>query len=55
MEKQLKELFSRKISKKEVISKLMKLVDRALDVGDREEFDRLCEVYRNIQVEFKYY
>lgn len=52
MEKLLQELFARNVTKKELIKNLMKLVDKALDKNNKEEFYRLCGIYKNIQKEF---
>lgn len=55
IEKRLHSWFEKSISKKDVVKELMKLVNRALDDGNKEEFNRLCKIYKNIQIEFKYY
>ena len=55
IENKLYNWFELNVTKKDAIKDLMKLVDRALDKNNKEEFYKLCRIYQNIQVEFKYY
>jgi len=55
IENKLHNWFERNTTKKDVIKKLIKLVDNALDKNNKEEFYKLCRIYQNIQIEFKFY
>lgn len=55
MEKQLKELFDRKFSKKKINDMLMEMVDKVLEENDKEKFNSLCKLYQHVQKEYRYY
>lgn len=55
MEQILFEWLKKNTPKKDVIDNLIKLVDKALDEGNKEEFYKFCRMYQHIQREYRNY